>query len=745
MNKERIVKICDAAINWLILAIIFLVPLFFNIFSYTTFEIDKIALFRILVETGLFLYLIKILITGKLALARGKAFYIFLALFSAIFILSNLVSEYKLISFWGSYWRGMGLFTYLHIFAFIFLVYQNLETDGENKSSSSLDLKKIFLAAVLSAFFSSLYGLAQVYGFDFLRWEENPFGTTLRASSTLGQPNFLGSYLLLVLPPAFYLLVYSKNKKARIFYLLALVFQLWALVATYSRGAWLGLAGLMAGLFLIRAIKSYKKLTLAGLLIVLVLFTALFNFKVIDIYRVEKFNYNQDFTLLLRLESFTNLAEGSTGMRAYYFKAAWSIIKEKLLFGHGLETQRHLFYKYYEPDYAVYEKINVYPDRAHSEILDILIVSGVAGFFVWFSLFGYLLYLASNFSKSALPIRKKRILAVLFSAIFSYCVSILFGFAVITTAVYFFLYLAIIFKMTGNNFSPEENSRIFEKEFFIRKSIGFILAATLLLFLGYMVYGLNIKNRLADCYFRMAMVNTKTGDASRALGYYYKAIDANPGESFYPSNMTIFLIPAVSQINDKEKEIILLERFKESLLGRGYDNLYFEGKVRFGVLLGEIGKLKGGSAEEWKEADKVFYEILQKAPGFARPYYDWGNIYFSQKRYSEALNKYYEALIRYPDTNHPQLNNEHRQDIVDEMSLVYEKIIDIKIINRDFNSAEKIYKKAIRLAPFNYEFLARRSEMLRLEGENDEYIKSLKHLRALYPGLNWEPLNKISQ
>lgn len=742
MKKEIIGKIIDGAINWLILAVIFLIPLFFNIFTYITFEIDKIALFRILVEAGFFLYLVKIIFTGKFSLARGRAFYIFLALFSGVFILSSLVSENRLVSFWGSYWRGMGLFTYLHLFAFTFLVYQNLEISEKKTAFSALSLKKIFLAAVLSAFFSSLYGLVQVYGFDFLKWEENPFGSVMRASSTLGQPNFLGSFLLLVLPLTFYLLLLSTGKKEKYFYFIALSIQFWTLVMSYSRAAWIGLFTLIAGLVFIRAFRAYRKTTLASLFFILVVFTALLNFKVIDIYRVEKFNYNQDFTLLLRLESFANLAEGSTGMRAYYFKAAWSVIREKLFFGHGLEMQRNLFYRYYEPDYAVYERINTYPDRAHSEILDILIVSGIVGLSAWAGLLGYLIYIAFNLNKGGFSQREKRVLTVIFSAIFSYGVSILFGFTVITTAVYFFLYLAVIFKISEGKILPAAGPQI-EKEFFIRRGVGLLLAITLFLCFGYMVYGLNVKGRIADHYFRRAVIATRRGNTSEALGYYYKAIDKNPKEIFYPSSMVALLIPAVSQINDKEKEIILLSRFKESLLRRGYSSLAFEGRASLGILLGEIGKLKGPGAKEWKEAEMVFNGLTKEAPGFARTYYDWGNIYFDQKKYGEALNKYYAALLRYPDPDHPQLNNEHRKDLTGEMALVFEKIIDIKIIEGDYDSAEKLYFKAIRFAPLNYELLARRSEMLLREGRKDEYIKSLRHLQVLYPNLNWEPLNNI--
>jgi len=49
------------------------------------------------------------------------------------------------------------------------------------------------------------------WGFDFVDWYE-PASRTFRIFSTIGQPNFLGSWLLLVIPIIVLFLIHASKK-----------------------------------------------------------------------------------------------------------------------------------------------------------------------------------------------------------------------------------------------------------------------------------------------------------------------------------------------------------------------------------------------------------------------------------------------------------------------------------------------------------------------------------------------------
>jgi putative inorganic carbon (HCO3(-)) transporter len=97
-----------------------------------------------------------------------------------------------------------------------------------------------------TTFFICLYGVIQLFGFDFIKWEVNP-SESYRIFSSLGQPNFLASWLLLVLPLIslffFYCFNFWRKEKKSIlfpfFAFLMFLFVFFVLIFTQSRGAWL--------------------------------------------------------------------------------------------------------------------------------------------------------------------------------------------------------------------------------------------------------------------------------------------------------------------------------------------------------------------------------------------------------------------------------------------------------------------------------------------------------------------------
>ena len=96
---------------------------------------------------------------------------------------------------------------------------------------------------VLAAVPVALVGIAQHFRPDLIPSESSYTG---RALGPFGQPNRLGGYLIASIPLAIGLAFAAHDRVLRVVLLLAVLLLAFALVTTYSRGAWIGLgAGLL--------------------------------------------------------------------------------------------------------------------------------------------------------------------------------------------------------------------------------------------------------------------------------------------------------------------------------------------------------------------------------------------------------------------------------------------------------------------------------------------------------------------
>ena len=109
--------------------------------------------------------------------------------------------------------------------------------------------------------------------------------------------------------------------------------------------------------------------------------------------------------------------------------------------GYGLENQKEVFINYYQPDWGVFNKVNVVFDRAHNFILDTLLVGGfvaLALLMAWL-LFTYKM-LVSNIRK-----REDGGLSLSLTLAFtSFFISLLFGFGSFVSLLYLVSFFSII-------------------------------------------------------------------------------------------------------------------------------------------------------------------------------------------------------------------------------------------------------------------------------------------------------------
>jgi O-antigen ligase len=171
--------------------------------------------------------------------------------------------------------------------------------------------------------------------------------------------------------------LFSKGKPYRILTLPYLLLSTAAVLATQSRGAWLGFAGMLFSLLIF---NRNQKLTLAIVIIVLiasfvVLINPLFQERLFSIFSLEK---------------------GGNMARIHIWQASLEMVKDHPVFGLGLGVFPFAF--------PAYDPADVEPERtfayAHNLFLQIAAELGVIGFIIFFLTLTTVFYMAFSLAKS---------------------------------------------------------------------------------------------------------------------------------------------------------------------------------------------------------------------------------------------------------------------------------------------------------------------------------------------------------
>lgn len=360
----KISKILDIILETGWLLIFFLVPLIFlPSIIYSVVHIAEYVLFQTLVEIIVFVWILKLIICSNQNILKLCKFGMIVSnlqdsfrqkedgrkhtavsflpfilpatIFIIILGIATVFSQSPHMSFFGDYFRKMGYITWLHFFSFFLVLFFNLK----NKKQ----IMRIFYTIVGAAALSVFYGFIQISGLDPSTWNE-PAYQTRRIFSTLGQPNFFASWLLLTIPVIVGLLIYKSvdiRCRQTIFKqyflrpLLTVLFflSIFALVFTQSRGGWIGFFfGFFFFTFIFSWIKNYKRIGifLLTLLIICIGTIVYFNFHPLNFDSGD--NYIEK-----RAKTLTKLTTYGE-RRLITWKNSIDLIKQKPLIGYGPNT-----------------------------------------------------------------------------------------------------------------------------------------------------------------------------------------------------------------------------------------------------------------------------------------------------------------------------------------------------------------------------------------------------------------------
>lgn len=190
----------------------------------------------------------------------GLREYKIICLYIILLVISSFCSYNFKFSIFGYPTRYEGLTTIL-VYIFLFLI----------TSGNFVFNKKYFNIFIISMILVSTYAVLQYMGFDPIdkRWlRVEIIG---RGYSTFGNPNFLGSYLTLILP----ITAYSFVKSGKWFYLLAAGSIYLALITSFTRSAWLGSFARLVLLLVFFLKYNYSKKYLAIIISLFIFITAI--------------------------------------------------------------------------------------------------------------------------------------------------------------------------------------------------------------------------------------------------------------------------------------------------------------------------------------------------------------------------------------------------------------------------------------------------------------------------------------
>lgn len=438
-------------------------PLVFTSLNHELFEYNKMMLVYFITSIIGGLWALRILWEKRL-IYRHTWLAIPVLLFLAANILSTIYSIDPHTSFWGYYTRANGGLVSIICYS---ILYFGLVSNFQKKDNIYL-----LLAGLGGGLLVSLYAIPEHFGISpsclILYQQLNADcwvqDVQARVFATLGQPNWLAAYLMMLIFAVIYFILQTKNRLFQLFYIALLASYYLAFTFTYSRGATLGL---IAGLVIMALglgysfIRSNLKLDLrlpviiiGVLLVINLLFgSALTRFQLI----------NWDTAPTSQAEAsesaaptgVTQLENGGTEsgqIRLIVWQGAFNIFKQYPIFGSGVETFAYSYYQFRPAEHNLVSEWDFLYNKAHNEFLNYLANTGIVGFSSYLLIIlTMIIWSIWQFIRNQdLSTDQRLLILLMLAAYVGYLVQNFFGFSVVIIAVFFYLFPAIAINFSGN-------------------------------------------------------------------------------------------------------------------------------------------------------------------------------------------------------------------------------------------------------------------------------------------------------
>jgi len=702
----KIEKIYFSIIEWGIYIALFTPLILFRtwFFPYVS---PKTIFFRIIIDI-IFVVYILLVVSNRRYLPKFNALTISVTAFIAVLFLTSLTGINFAKSFWSTFERMTGLLTFFHLYAFFIIL---ISVFRERKY-----WERILTASVIVGVLVSLYALLSK-------------DSTSRSGGTIGNIDFLAFYLSFNIFLAI-VLFFIKQNWWRIFYALSFgVMMLDLLLAKEmprgSLGAiFFGFILLVLGYMIFSGNKQLKRLAPA-----LLIFTIVVGFGVSQT-RIFK-------------EEFVDINKDVPGLsRELVWEIGFNTWKERPLLGWGLENFNIPFAKYFPPELPL--SGDVWYDRVHNIVLDVMVQSGIVGLMSYLVIFGVAIF---NLLKICPKVAEKRNLFVplgMVAILLAYFAQNIWVFDMVSSYMMFFLSLAFInFLISKKDEQPILSPKINQ---FVPLLGGFLIILTIFTF-----YFGNIQPARAS----KLIVRGMASPLEQAIINFQKAIAVSPISIVEAPEQFSKKIDDSSFDQKQNKETIekgftlSIEALKKSIdkspqdyrlylvLGRHYNNFFFLSQ----------------NQEQLKEAEFYLDKAMEFSPKNQQTYWSLAQVKLSQQKPDEAISLLQKAVDLEPKYAQSSWYLALAYKILGKNELALEKVKDAeragfnwkgnldslgKVIEiyqnlQDDANLVNLYPLAINMDPKNAQFWAAQAVALANLGQFEEARVSAQKAIELKP------------
>ena len=295
---------------------------------------------------------------------------------------SSIITPAPALTLDGHLWDPYGGLLWIAGFAVVVMM---------SKRSSVHDFWRASLAV---AFLSGAYGICQYFGLEMI-WPRalNPYGG--RSVSTFGNPNFVSSYIVVLLPVAFLYYLKARRWAERIAYAAVILAMEGCLLSSLTRSSWIGALVGLAVLFAwkpVRTLVASRRKVHAGMLALVAVLVLAWPHTSVQ---------GPTPTVVGRVAELERIFESHPAevyspfyQRVLIWACAWQMGRENPALGKGWGVFE-MFYPFYQGNllarFDLFRTMRTHGNGAHNEILETWSQTGAVGvgvvFWIWLTFF----------------------------------------------------------------------------------------------------------------------------------------------------------------------------------------------------------------------------------------------------------------------------------------------------------------------------------------------------------------------
>ncbi len=628
-------------IGWLLLVI--LTPLWVNLWGQQPFELPKVMLMRTLVWALAGLAIADISLAGRSLWREVRANPVAgsVGLLALVIGVTTITAVDRRLSLWGSYERAQGSLTLLtYLLLFLLAAHRLRPASRARQVLSAMGAASAPLV---------LFSLTQALG-----W--NPFGLLTDARSpiyaTLGRANFVGAYLVIVVPLTLALLLNARRRGLRRVWAALLAGQILVIGLTRARSAWLGLGAALACFALLwwgtRMACSWRRLAWGG--VGMLALGGPLGVLWLGRHRV-----------------------GSTAARLTIWQGVLALIRQRPLLGYGADALGMVFPRVYAPELVYYQGRGVFVDRAHNLLLDWAVVAGIPGVLALCAVLVTFGMVAARALRPPETADKRALLIAVLAAVFGNLTGNLVSFDVTPTATATWLLMGIGVALSLPPASQGDAAAVERPR---RQGAGSTL---LLVGIAVAVGQFNLRPLLADTSARTAVRYAGRGDDAKSIAAAERAVAQWPVEPAHHLALAQFY-------------------WQQAVAGVGSGPAWLQ---RAEAALAAARRLRPGAPTVWLHtarfytaaarefgsdtrypADEAFRQALALAPNHATIYTAWGRAHLEAGEVESAA---------------PLLRHAVKLDATSGEAYIYLGAVELALGRPNVALAD--YQEAVRLLP----------------------------------------------